>query len=139
MAPGHIIYYVFAPSRVVGVTRTKHLCSAPARAKMSSAALDTLVSLGTPKSPVQRVMIVVWGTRGDVQPALSLALRLQGTGRKVLIFATPPGTDMAKGKGIEVVEAKENVAAFIEELFGKAGVLLPAHTRAPARLSLRAR
>ena len=106
---------------------------------MSSAALDTLVSLGTPKSPVKRVMIVVWGSRGDVQPALSLALRLKETGRKVLIFATPPGTDMAKGKGIEVVEAKENVAAFIEELFGKAGVLLPAHTRAPARLSLRAR
>ena len=106
---------------------------------MSSAALDTLVSLGTPKSLVQRAMIVVWGTRGDVQPALSLALRLKEMGRKVLIFATPPGTDMAKGKGIEVVEAKENVAAFIEELFGKAGVLLPAHTRAPARLPLRAR
>ena len=58
---------------------------------------------------------------------------------RILDNMSNPSGDLVIADGIEVVEAKENVAAFIEELFGKAGVLLPAHTRASARLSLRAR
>uniref|UniRef100_A0A7S0AT16 Glycosyltransferase family 28 N-terminal domain-containing protein n=1 Tax=Pyrodinium bahamense TaxID=73915 RepID=A0A7S0AT16_9DINO len=68
---------------------------------------------------MERAMVIIWGSRGDVQPALALALRLKQMGRSVLMFATPPATDMVKAKGIECVEARENVEKVIGELFGK--------------------
>ena len=68
----------------------------------------------------KRVMIVAWGSRGDLQPVASLALRLKKAGRDVLVFATPPATDLIQANGIDCVVAKENVAEFVENMFGRA-------------------
>ncbi|MEE8308552.1 MAG: glycosyltransferase [Gammaproteobacteria bacterium] len=68
----------------------------------------------------KRVMIVAWGSRGDLQPVASLALRLKKAGRDVLVFATPPATDLIQTNGIDCVVAKENVAEFVENMFGRA-------------------
>ena len=57
-------------------------------------------------------MIVAWGSRGDLQPVASLALCLKNAGRDVLVFATPPATDLIQANGIDCVIAKENVAEF---------------------------
>lgn len=68
----------------------------------------------------KRIMIVAWGSRGDLQPVASLALRLKKAGRDILVFATPPATDLIQAKGIDCVVAKENVAEFVENMFGRA-------------------
>jgi sterol 3beta-glucosyltransferase len=68
----------------------------------------------------KRVMIIAWGSRGDLQPMTALALRLKAEGREVLVFATPPATDVIQANGIDCMVAKENVADFVENLFGRA-------------------
>ena len=60
-------------------------------------------SMTSPK----RVVIVAWGSRGDLQPVASLALSLKKAGRDVLVFATPPATDLIQANGIDCVVAKE--------------------------------
>lgn len=70
----------------------------------------------TPK----RIMIAAWGSRGDLQPVASLALRLKKEGRDVLVFATPPATTLFEANGIDCVIAKENIEAFVENMFGQA-------------------
>jgi UDP:flavonoid glycosyltransferase YjiC (YdhE family) len=62
----------------------------------------------------KRVMIAAWGSRGDMQPVTSLALRLKKEGRDVLVFATPPATALIQANGIDCVVAKENIETFIE-------------------------
>ena len=61
-----------------------------------------------------------WGSRGDLQPVASLALASKQAGRDVLVFATPPATDLIQANGIDCVVAKENVASFVENMFGQA-------------------
>ncbi|MGI9568746.1 MAG: hypothetical protein ACR2PH_03175, partial [Desulfobulbia bacterium] len=73
-------------------------------------------SMASPK----RVMIAAWGSRGDLQPVTSLALCLKKAGRDVLVFATPPATDLIRAKGIDCVIARENVSEFVENMFGQA-------------------
>ena len=68
----------------------------------------------------KRVVIVAWGSRGDLQPVASLALSLKKAGRDVLVFATPPATALIQANGIDCVVAKENVAEFVENMFGRA-------------------
>ena len=68
----------------------------------------------------KRVMIVAWGSRGDLQPVTSLALCLKKASRDVLVFATPPATDLIQANGIDCVVAKENVEEFVENMFGRA-------------------
>ena len=68
----------------------------------------------------KRVMIAAWGSRGDLQPVASLALRLKKEGRDVLVFATPPATALIQAHGIDCVVAKENIEAFVENMFGQA-------------------
>jgi sterol 3beta-glucosyltransferase len=68
----------------------------------------------------KRIMIIAWGSRGDLQPITALALRLKEEGREVLVFATPPATDLIQANGIDCMVAKENVADFVENLFGRA-------------------
>lgn len=68
----------------------------------------------------KRVMIAAWGSRGDLQPVASLALRLKKEGRDVLVFATPPATTLFEENGIDCVVAKENIEAFVENMFGQA-------------------
>jgi sterol 3beta-glucosyltransferase len=65
-------------------------------------------------------MIAAWGSRGDLQPVTSLALCLEKAGRNVLVFATPPATDLIQTNGIDCVIAKENVTEFVENMFGRA-------------------
>lgn len=67
----------------------------------------------------QRIMIVAWGSRGDIQPVTALALGLTAVGREVLVFATPPATDLIQDNGIDCIAAEENVADFVEDLFGQ--------------------
>ena len=55
-------------------------------------------------------MIVAWGSRGDLQPVASLALQLRKAGRDVLIFGTPPATDLIQANGIDCVQP--NLRAF---------------------------
>ncbi len=67
----------------------------------------------------KRVMIVAWGSRGDLQPVTSLALHLKRQGREVIVFATPPATDLLQANGINYVAAQENIESFVEKLFGE--------------------
>ena len=70
----------------------------------------------------KRIMIAGWGSRGDLQPITTLALALKNAGREVIVFATPPATDLFEANGIEHVVAKENIEVFIEQLFGQVDV-----------------
>lgn len=67
----------------------------------------------------QRIMIVAWGSRGDMQPVAALARRLMEGGRELLVFGTPPATDLIQANGIECIVAEENVEEFVENLFGR--------------------
>ena len=64
----------------------------------------------------KRVLIYSWGTRGDIQPPLALAIRLKELGKEVTMFVTPPSDDLVKKAGIDCVVAKENVANLLEAL-----------------------
>lgn len=66
--------------------------------------------------PYQRVLIYAWGTRGDVQPPLALALRLKSLGKDVKMFVTPPSDGMVRNAGISCVAAREDVAAMFDAL-----------------------
>lgn len=68
----------------------------------------------------KRVMIIAWGSRGDLQPAASLALSLKKVGRDVIVFGTPSATSLIQDNAIDYVVAKENVAEFVENMFGRA-------------------
>ncbi len=65
----------------------------------------------------QRIMIMAWGSRGDIQPVIALALGLQKAGRDVLLFATPPASDLIIAHQLPCVVAEENVAIFLETIF----------------------
>ena len=67
-----------------------------------------------------RIMIAAWGSRGDLQPVTALALKLKSIGRDVLVFATPPATDLLQENNIDCVIAAENVTEFVESMFGGA-------------------
>jgi len=66
----------------------------------------------------KRVMIIAWGSRGDLQPVTSLAKTLKQEGREVLVFATPPATDLLQKNDIDCIVAKENIEEFVEKMFG---------------------
>lgn len=65
-------------------------------------------------------MIIAWGSRGDLQPVTSLARQFKKSGRDVLVFGTPPATNLVQANGINCVVAKENVEVFVENMFGRA-------------------
>jgi len=67
----------------------------------------------------KRIMIIAWGSRGDMQPVTALALSLKKLGREVLVFGTPPATDLIIENGIDCVTAQENITEFVESLFGQ--------------------
>jgi len=68
----------------------------------------------------KRVMIAAWGSRGDLQPVTALALGLKKEDRDVIVFATLPATDLLQANKIDCVIAQENVADFVENMFGQA-------------------
>eukprot|EP00929_Paragymnodinium_shiwhaense_P032837 TRINITY_DN18143_c0_g1_i15.p1 TRINITY_DN18143_c0_g1~~TRINITY_DN18143_c0_g1_i15.p1 ORF type:complete len:331 (-),score=43.53 TRINITY_DN18143_c0_g1_i15:613-1605(-) len=67
-------------------------------------------------SDYQRVLFYCWGTRGDVQPALALALKLKSLGKDVTMFVTPPSEDMVRKAGITCVAATENMVWTLDAL-----------------------
>lgn len=68
--------------------------------------------------PPKKIMLIAWGTRGDLQPVASLALGLKNLGREVCVFAPPPATDIIQASGVPCIEAQENVSDFVTEMFG---------------------
>ena len=75
-------------------------------------------SNGTEGAP-QRVMLIAWGSRGDIQPVAALATHLKNIGREVLVFATPPSTDLLETNRVPFVAAEESIEGFVEQLFGE--------------------
>jgi sterol 3beta-glucosyltransferase len=65
----------------------------------------------------QRIMIAAWGSRGDLQPVAALSVKLKQMGREVLVFATPPATDMLIENAVECIIAKENMGDFVLAMF----------------------
>jgi len=65
-------------------------------------------------------MLIVWGSRGDLQPVASLALSLKKAGRKVLVSGTPPATSLLQDNDIDCIVARDNVAEFVENMFATA-------------------
>lgn len=64
----------------------------------------------------QRVLFYCWGTRGDIQPPLALALKLQSMGKNVCMFVTPPSHDMVQKAGIRCVAASEKIDWMLDAL-----------------------
>ncbi|NLG56433.1 MAG: glycosyltransferase [Rhodococcus sp.] len=56
-----------------------------------------------------KISIPLTGTRGDVQPAVALALELQGRGHDILVGAPPNLVDFVKSAGIEAVPCGPDV------------------------------
>ena len=75
-------------------------------------------SNGAEEAP-QRVMLIAWGSRGDIQPVAALATHLKNIGREVLVFATPPSTDLLETNRVPFVAAEESIEGFVEQLFGE--------------------
>ena len=67
----------------------------------------------------QRIMIAAWGSRGDIEPVAALAGHLKNIGRDVLVFATPPATNLLESQGLPFVAAHENIETFLGKLFGE--------------------
>ena len=64
-------------------------------------------------------MIAAWGSRGDIEPVAALAGHLKDIGRDVLVFATPPATNLLESQGLPFVAAHENIETFMGKLFGE--------------------
>jgi sterol 3beta-glucosyltransferase len=62
-------------------------------------------------------MIAAWGSRGDLQPVTALSVKLKQMGRDVLVFATPPATDLLIENEIECIVAQENIGDFVSGMF----------------------
>ena len=62
-------------------------------------------------------MIAAWGSRGDLQPVAALSVKLKQMGRDVLVFATPPATDLLIENEVECIMAKENIGDFVSAMF----------------------
>jgi sterol 3beta-glucosyltransferase len=63
-----------------------------------------------------RVLFYCWGTRGDVQPPLALALKLRELGKEVAMFVTPPADDIVRKEGIPCTVASENIVWMLDAL-----------------------
>lgn len=61
----------------------------------------------------RRILLCPGGTRGDVQPVVALALRLQAAGHKVLIAAAPNFADWTKRQGIPFHPVGHDVQEFM--------------------------
>jgi vancomycin aglycone glucosyltransferase len=65
-----------------------------------------------------RVLLSTWGSRGDVEPLLGLAVRLQELGAKARVCAPPDFAELAARVGVEMVPAGRSVRALVH---GKGG------------------
>ncbi|HET9652716.1 MAG TPA: glycosyltransferase, partial [Usitatibacter sp.] len=60
-----------------------------------------------------RVLLSTWGSRGDVQPVLGLAVQLRNLGVRVRLCAPPDFAEMAARVGVEMVPAGQSVRAVV--------------------------
>jgi sterol 3beta-glucosyltransferase len=75
------------------------------------------VQIGRKMDPsYKRVLFLCWGTRGDAQPALALAIKLKKMGKDVTMFVTPPSDDMVRKEGITCVAASESMVWTMDAL-----------------------
>lgn len=63
-----------------------------------------------------KVLFYCWGTRGDVQPPLALALKLKELGKDVTMFVTPPSDVTVREAGINCVSAAESIVWMLDAL-----------------------
>jgi vancomycin aglycone glucosyltransferase len=60
-----------------------------------------------------RVLLSTWGSRGDVEPLLGLAVRVQELGAEALLCAPPDFAELAARVGVEMVPAGLSVRAVV--------------------------
>ena len=68
-----------------------------------------------------RIAIVVFGTRGDVQPTVALALELRKAGHEVILCVPPEHEDWINAYGCPVIPFGSNVKEMIKKGGEKAG------------------
>ena len=66
--------------------------------------------------PTKRVLLFSWGTRGDAQPVLALALHLKSLKKEVHMFVMPPSDDMVRKAGVPCTTSSESFADLMEVL-----------------------
>src|SRR5690606_16352765 len=62
-----------------------------------------------------RITICTFGSRGDTQPYLALALGLQQAGHQVMLVASPEHTGWIRSYGIEVYPLRFSLQAFAQQ------------------------
>jgi len=60
-----------------------------------------------------RVLLSTWGSRGDVEPVLALAVRLQELGAQARVCAPPDFAEQSARLGVEMVPAGQSVRALV--------------------------
>lgn len=63
-----------------------------------------------------RIVLVTFGSRGDVQPMLALSLALQSAGHDVLLAAPPEKGEWARELGCPFQSFGDNITAFIDNM-----------------------
>ena len=60
-----------------------------------------------------RVLLSTWGSRGDVEPLLGLAVQLQALGAEVRMCAPPDFTERLRRVGVPMVAAGKSVRELV--------------------------
>jgi len=63
-----------------------------------------------------RVVLVTYGSRGDVQPLLALTLSLKEAGHRVLMICPPERVPWVRGYGCDAMGLGRNVTAFLDSM-----------------------
>ena len=69
-----------------------------------------------------KIVLVTYGSRGDVQPVLALALALQSAGHSVLLAGPPENANWAKGYGCPFAPLGNSVEAFLDSHLNAHGI-----------------
>ena len=63
-----------------------------------------------------KIVLITFGSRGDVQPMLALSLALQSAGHRVLLAAPPEKGEWARQLGCPFQPLGDNITAFIDDM-----------------------
>lgn len=97
-----------------------------------------LEPVSAPSSPSwrgMRIAIVVNGSRGDVQPMVALAQKLQEHGHEVIIFTNADSVSTCNACGIDAVSVFADCCAVIQESGGMSGDFVSGVSRANSTAS----
>lgn len=104
-----------------------------------------LVPLSKPLEPVSapsspswrgmRIAIVVNGSRGDVQPMVAIAQKLQEHGHEVIIFTNADSVNTCNACGVDAVSVFADCSAVIQESGGMSGDFVSGVSRANSTAS----